>query len=42
VRYVTEEHPVVEALRRLDIDKIAPIEALNKLYELKKAAMGKN
>jgi len=40
VRYVTEEHPVVEALRSLDIDKIAPIEALNKLYELKKAAMG--
>ncbi|MCW3138230.1 MAG: DNA mismatch repair protein MutS [Methanophagales archaeon] len=42
VRYVTKEHPVVEALRRLDIDKISPIEALNKLYELRKAVTDNN
>ncbi len=42
VRYVTKEHPVVEALRSLDIDKISPIEALNKLYELRKAVTDNN
>ncbi|MCS6845440.1 MAG: DNA mismatch repair protein MutS [Caldilineales bacterium] len=33
-----EPHPVVEALRRLDINALTPLEALNKLYELQKMA----
>ncbi len=36
VKVVTKEHPVVEALKRMDIDNMSPIEALNKLYELKR------
>ncbi len=32
-----EDHPVVEELKKLDLDKFTPIEALNKLSELKKS-----
>jgi hypothetical protein len=32
-------HPAVEALRKLDIDSLSPIEALTKLYELKRMAL---
>ena len=31
-------HPAIEALRKLEIDKLTPIEAMNKLNELKKKA----
>jgi DNA mismatch repair protein MutS len=31
-----DEHPVVEALRGLDISTMTPLEALNRLYELQK------
>ena len=31
-----DEHPVVNILRTLDINQMTPLEALNKLYELKK------
>lgn len=30
----TDEHPVVEELRKLDISQMTPLEAINKLYEL--------
>ncbi|MCS6940051.1 MAG: DNA mismatch repair protein MutS, partial [Roseiflexus sp.] len=30
--------PVIEMLRRLDINQLTPLEALNKLYELQKLA----
>ncbi len=33
-------HPAVEALRRLDINALTPLEALNRLYELQKLASG--
>jgi hypothetical protein len=32
-------HPAVVALRKLDIDSLSPIEALTKLYELKRMAL---
>jgi DNA mismatch repair protein MutS len=31
-------HPVVDALKKLDINALSPLEALNKLYELQKIA----
>ncbi len=31
-------HPVVDALKKLDINALSPLEALNKLYELQKMA----
>lgn len=33
-----QEHPAIVALRSLDIDRLGPIEALTKLYELKRMA----
>jgi DNA mismatch repair protein MutS len=33
-------HPVLEELKSLDIDSMTPLEALNKLYELKRKAQG--
>jgi len=34
--YVVQPHPVVEELKSINLEKISPIEALNKLYEMKK------
>ena len=34
--YVVQSHPVVDVLISIDLEKISPIEALNKLYEMKK------
>jgi hypothetical protein len=31
-------HPVVEALRELDVVSMSPLEAINKLFELQKKA----
>jgi len=33
-------HPVLEELKNMDIDSMTPLEALNKLYELKQKAKG--
>lgn len=33
-----QEHPAIVALRGMDIDRLGPIEALSKLYELKRMA----
>jgi hypothetical protein len=33
MEYVVQTHPVVEELRAINLEKISPIEALNKLYE---------
>jgi DNA mismatch repair protein MutS len=33
-------HPVVERLRAMDVDGLTPLQALNLLAELKKAAKG--
>lgn len=33
-----QDHPAIVALRGLDIDRLGPIEALTKLYELKRMA----
>jgi DNA mismatch repair protein MutS len=33
-----ETHPLIEEIRALDIDALSPLEALNKLYELKQKA----
>jgi DNA mismatch repair protein MutS len=33
-----EPHPAVDALKKLDINALSPLEALNKLYELQKIA----
>ncbi len=32
----TEEHPVVETLRRLKVEELSPLEAITKLYELQR------
>jgi len=36
VSLFAEVHPVVEALRRLDVNGLTPLDALNRLYELQK------
>ncbi|OUC07596.1 hypothetical protein RY27_13945, partial [Litorilinea aerophila] len=36
VSLFADTHPVVEALRRLDINGLTPLDALNRLYELQK------
>jgi DNA mismatch repair protein MutS len=36
VSLFAEVHPVVEALRRLDINALTPLDALNRLYELQR------
>ena len=33
-----ETHPLIEEIRALDVDSLSPLEALNKLYELKQRA----
>jgi DNA mismatch repair protein MutS len=33
--YVVQTHPVVEELKSINLEQISPIEALNKLYEMK-------
>ena len=37
--YVVQMHPVVEELKSINLEEISPIEALNKLYEMKKMLM---
>ena len=37
--YVVQQHPVVDELKSINLEKISPIEALNKLYEMKKRIM---
>ncbi len=36
VKKVVQEHPVIEELKSINVEQISPIEALNKLYEMKK------
>ncbi|MBI4550666.1 MAG: DNA mismatch repair protein MutS [Candidatus Latescibacteria bacterium] len=36
--FVPQDHPIVDELRQLDINTLTPLEALNKLSELKKRA----
>ncbi len=38
--FEAEEHPVIENLKKLDINTLSPIEALNWLYDAKKVIMG--
>ncbi len=35
-----EPHPALEAIRKLAVDELSPLEALTKLYELKRMAEG--
>ncbi|RJS73034.1 DNA mismatch repair protein MutS [Methanophagales archaeon] len=37
--YVVQMHPVVEELKSINLEEISPIEALNKLYKMKKMLM---
>jgi DNA mismatch repair protein MutS len=34
----SETHPLLEEIKTLDVDSLSPLEALNKLYELKQKA----
>jgi DNA mismatch repair protein MutS len=34
----SETHPLIEEIKALDVDSLSPLEALNKLYELKQKA----
>lgn len=36
--FASEPHPVVAALRQLDVNNLTPLEAISKLYELKRRA----
>jgi DNA mismatch repair protein MutS len=36
--FLTSKSPLLEELEKLDLDAMNPLEALNKLYELKKRA----
>ena len=38
VSLFAEVHPVVEALRKLDVNSLTPLEALNRLFEMQKLA----
>ena len=38
--YVMQTHPVVDELKSINLERISPIEALNKLYEMKKSIEG--
>jgi len=40
--YVVQPHPVVEELKSINLERISPIEALNKLYEMKKRITQEN
>jgi len=42
MRLFSPENPAVAALRKLDVDHLSPIEALTRLYELKKMAGSEN
>jgi DNA mismatch repair protein MutS len=33
--FSTGPHPVIEALQALDVEELSPLEAINKLYEMK-------
>ena len=33
-----EEHPVLQALRQLDVNSLSPMEAMNRLYDLVRIA----
>jgi DNA mismatch repair protein MutS len=33
-----ETHPLIDEIKEMDVDSISPLEALNKLYELKQRA----
>jgi len=33
-----ETHPLIDEIKALDVDSLSPLEALNKLYELKQQA----
>ena len=35
-----ETHPLIEEIKELEVDSLSPLEALNKLYELKQKARG--
>ncbi|MBE7471539.1 MAG: DNA mismatch repair protein MutS [Anaerolineales bacterium] len=35
-----ETHPLIEEIKALEVDQLSPLEALNKLYELKQKATG--
>ncbi len=39
---IAKEHPVVEALRALDVNSLTPLDALTKLYEWQKLAVGEH
>jgi len=39
---IAKEHPVVEALRTLDVNSLTPLDALTKLYEWQKLVMGEH
>lgn len=39
VSLFSETHPAVEALRKLDVNALTPLDALNRLYELQKLAL---
>lgn len=39
---IAKEHPVVEALRALDVNSLTPLDALTKLYEWQKLVMGEH
>jgi DNA mismatch repair protein MutS len=38
VSLFADVHPVVEALRKLDVNGLTPLDALNRLYELQQLA----
>jgi DNA mismatch repair protein MutS len=40
--FPTEPHPLVEALSRLDVNSLTPLEAISKLYELQREAQDKD
>jgi DNA mismatch repair protein MutS len=40
VSLFADTHPVVDVLRRLDLNNLTPLDALNRLYELQKVARG--
>jgi hypothetical protein len=35
--FVTDPHPVLEELRRLEFDRLSPLEALNRIAEWKRS-----
>jgi DNA mismatch repair protein MutS len=37
----SETHPLIEELKAMEVDQLSPLEALNKLYELKQKALEK-